>query len=511
MAHDGPPMKVQELFARLRSHPPYEPAVQGSGSTLSYGALLDAVDALAELLVAAGVRALATRLPNGPAWIVADLAALRAGVVHVPLPLFFTAEQQAFVLGAAGADALLQEAAPRPAQAIDVAGERLALVRRVAAAAPMPAGTRKVTFTSGTTATPKGVCLGEAMLGVADGLAQALAPLAVRRHLCALPLPLLLENLAGVYAPLASGATVVVPSAESVGLAGSSGFNPAALDAAVRPRRAESVIVLPQMLRSWSAWRSALRAAPLPTLKFVAAGGAHVGAPAIAQARLAGLPAYEGYGLSEAGSVQTLNLPHADRPGSAGRALPHARVRVDADGEIRVAGSLMLGYLGSHPAATPAWLATGDLGRIDADGFLHIEGRRRNVLITSYGRNVSPEWVESELQASPAVAQAVVLGDGRPALAAVLWPARAQAADDELAQAVARANARLPDYARVARWVRGRAPFSAAGGLATANGRPRREPIERLHADGLFPETPTALPHLPEHHDVPRPTAGIDR
>jgi len=254
-----------------------------------------------------------------------------------------------------------------------------------------------------------------------------------------------------------------------------------------------------------------MRAAPLPTLKFVAAGGAHVGAPAIAQARLAGLPAYEGYGLSEAGSVQTLNLPHADRPGSAGRALPHARVRVDADGEIRVAGSLMLGYLGSHPAATPAWLATGDLGRIDADGFLHIEGRRRNVLITSFGRNVSPEWVESELQASPAVAQAVVLGDGRPALAAVLWPARAQAADDELAQAVARANARLPDYARVARWVRGRAPFSAAGGLATANGRPRREPIERLHADGLFPETPTALPHLPEHHDVPRPTAGIDR
>jgi long-subunit acyl-CoA synthetase (AMP-forming) len=433
--------------------------------------------------------------------------------VHVPLPLFFTAEQQAFVLGAAGADALLEEAAPRGTSGatLAVAGERLALVRRLAATLPMPAGTRKVTFTSGTTATPKGVCLGEAMLGVADGLAQALAPLAVRRHLCALPLPLLLENIAGVYAPLATGATVVVPAADSVGLTGSSGFNPAALDAGVLRHRADSVIVLPQMLRAWSAWRAAVRAGPLPTLKFVAAGGAHVGASAIAQARLAGLPAYEGYGLSEAGSVQTLNLPHADRPGSAGRVLPHARLRVDADGEIRVAGSLMLGYLGSHAAATPAWLATGDLGRIDAEGFLHIEGRRRNVLITSFGRNVSPEWVESELQASPTVAQAVVLGDGQPALAAVLWPARAQADDDELAQAVARANARLPDYARVARWVRGREPFSTAAGMATANGRPKRDAIERLHAVDLFPETPTEFPHLPEQHDVPRPTAGIDR
>ncbi len=506
-------MNTQEFFARLRSQPPGEPAVQGAGSTLSYGALLDAVEQLAGELTAGRVRVLATRLPNGPAWIVADLAALRAGVVHVPLPLFFTEEQQAFALGAAGADALLEVATPRtaPSPALSVAGERLSFGRRVAPVASMPGGTRKVTFTSGTTATPKGVCLGEAMLVVAGGLAQALAPLAVRRHLCALPLPLLLENVAGVYAPLAAGATVVVPAADSVGLTGSSGFNPAALDAAVRRHRAESVIVLPQMLRAWSAWRSAVRAAPLPTLKFVAVGGAHVGSSAIATARLAGLPAFEGYGLSEAGSVQTLNLPHADRPGSAGRPLPHARVRIDADGEVWAAGSLMLGYLGADRPALPAWLATGDLGRVDADGFLHIEGRRRNVLITSFGRNVSPEWVESALQASPAIAHAVVFGDGQPALGAVLWPARAPAGDDELAQAVAHANERLPDYARIARWLRGRSPFTAAAGMATANGRPKRDSIERLHSADLFPETPIEIPQLPEHHDVPRQPAGVDR
>ena len=71
-------------------------------------------------------------------------------------------------------------------------------------------------------------------------------------------------------------------------------------------------------------------------------------------ARAAGLPAYEGYGLSEGGSVQTLNLPGADRPGSVGRPLPHARVEVDARGEIVIGGTLMLGYLGDTRRAAGA-------------------------------------------------------------------------------------------------------------------------------------------------------------
>ena len=506
-------MNVDQFFRRLRSHPVRDPAVQGSSAALSFGRLLDEVDALAEALAARHVRTLATLLPNGPAPIVADLAALRAGVVTVPLPTFFTEGQIEHALRATGADAVLAASATAGAAALPlaVAGERLALGRRPGAAAPLPVGTRKVTFTSGTTGAPNGVCLGETMLSVAESLAQALAPLDPRRHLCALPLSLLLENLAGVYAPLLAGAKVIVPLAERVGLRGSSAFAAASLDAAARLHRAETLIVLPQMLRAWTGWRDAMRAAPLPALKFVAVGGARVGAAVLAAARLRGLPAFEGYGLSEAGSVQTLNLPHADRPGSAGRALPHARLRVDSEGEIWVAGALMLGYLGGERAVSPAWWATGDLGRIDADGYLHVEGRRRNLLITSFGRNVSPEWVESELQASPAIAHAVVFGDDQPALGAVLWPARAQASDEELAQAVARANTRLPDYARIARWLRGRAPFTAAAGMATANGRPRREAIARLHADDLFIDTTTETTRLPEPHGLPPPTAGIDR
>jgi long-chain acyl-CoA synthetase len=490
----------ERFFERLRGHPASAPALQAAHAALSYGALQREIEALADFLARHAVRRLATVLANGAAWVIADLAALRAGIVHVPLPLFFTDEQCRHALQAAAVDAVLA-AAPTSAAAaaqidgdgvrLPVAGQSLWLARREAAAVALPCGTRKVTFTSGTTGQPKGVCLGEAPLAVADGLVQALAPLQLRRHLCALPLSVLLENVAGVYAPLAAGATLIVPSGREAGLEGSSSFDPAALDAAVQRHGAESVIVLPQMLRAWSAWRTAMRAAPLPALKFVAVGGAHVGRTALAQARRSGLPAFEGYGLSEGASVQTLNLPNADRPGSAGRPLPHAQLRIDAQGEVWVAGALLLGYLGAPPAPPPRWWATGDLGHLDSDGFLHLDGRRGDMLISAYGRNVSPQWVEAQLQASPLIAQAVVFGEGCPRLTALLWPAREQVSDRQLQQAVEQANARLPDYAQPARWIRARLPFTAASGMATANGRPRRAAIAAAHAAALADEQPT--------------------
>lgn len=182
--------------------------------------------------------------------------------------------------------------------------------------------------------------------------------------------------------------------------------------------------------------------------------------------------------------MQTLNLPGADRPGTAGRALPHARLRVAADGEIEIAGSLFAGYLGDT-APPPDWWPSGDLGEIDADGFLHLRGRKKHLLITAYGRNVSPEWIETALRSEPGIAQAVVYGDAQPALSAVLWPLRIDASDGALQAAVDAINATLPDYARVHRWVRGRETFDAAAGMATANGRPQRAAIWQRHADAL--------------------------
>ncbi len=459
--------------------------------SLTRDALDVEVTALAVRLIVQGTRVMATLLDNGLPWVVADLAAEQAGVVHVPLPLFFTPAQTAHALQAAGVDTLITAAplAARWPQAVredwTVADEPVCALRLPGQGLPMPPGTAKLTFTSGTTGTPKGVCLSaQALHRVRDGLVQALEPLDIRRHLCALPLAVLLENVAGVMAPLARGAACLVPPLAELGLSGSSSFDAAVFNAAVERYQPHSLILLPQMLRAWVGWLMQQGRAAPQGLRMVAVGGAAVGAPLLLAARRLGIPAYEGYGLSEGSSVQTLNLPGADKPGSAGRPLPHAQVRINPHGEIEVAGGLLAGYLG-QPPMEPAWWPTGDLGEIDADGFVHVRGRLKHVLITAFGRNVSPEWVETALRGGRAIAQTVVLGDGEPSLSAVIWPVAAGLPDAAIQAEVDAANQSLPDYARVMRWVRALAPFSADAGMATANGRPLREAILGLHAQAL--------------------------
>jgi long-subunit acyl-CoA synthetase (AMP-forming) len=207
------------------------------------------------------------------------------------------------------------------------------------------------------------------------------------------------------------------------------------------------------------------------SLRFAAVGGAKVSPALLMRARALGLPVYEGYGLSECASVVSVNVPGADRPGSVGRPLPHVGLSLK-EHEIWVDG-----------------VATGDLGRIDGDGFLYIEGRRKNVLITSYGRNVSPEWPEAELLAGGAIAQAAVFGEARPSLCALVVPAAPGVEDGAIDAQVQAANRRLPDYARIARWLRAEAPFTPQNGLATANGRVRRDAVWKLYGarlDGIL-------------------------
>lgn len=450
-----------------------------------------AVDGAAALLRAAGTRVLATLLDNGAAFVALDEAAQRTGIVHVPLPGFFTLAQVAHALQAAGVDTLVA-AAPLAARwpalhwsAAQAAGDPVAIARLPAQEVPLPPGTAKVTFTSGSTGEPKGVCLSaEAMQRVARGLVEAMAPLGIARHLNALPFAVLLENIAGLMAPRLHGATVLARPLASIGVAGSSGFDAGRFDAAVRELAPHSLILLPQMLRAWCAHLQRSSARAPASLKCVAVGGAAVGAPLVRAAQALGVPVGEGYGLSEGASVQTLNLPGAERAGSAGRVLPHARLRVAPDGELLIAGSLFSGYLGD-PTPVPEWWPTGDLGRIDDDGFVHVVGRKKHLLITAFGRNVSPEWIESTLRSQPALLHAVVFGDGQASLSAVLWPVQPAVDERTLQAAVDAANASLPDYARIGAWVRGRAAFDASTGMATANGRPRRAEILKAHADGL--------------------------
>ena len=450
-----------------------------AGAPITAAALLEEVDRWCDALGAA--RVVATTLDNGPQWLAVDLAVRRRGGVHVPLPPYFSPGQRAHALASSGADALVSAPEAGASATGVLADARIQPLEP--APAQLPAGTACVTYTSGTTGAPKGVCLGaDALEAVARSLVAATSALAPERHLCLLPLSTLLEQIGGLYAPILAGASIALPGLAEIGYSGAAGLDAGRLLACLRRYRPESVIVVPQILSAMV--RAAEAGAELPgSLRFVAVGGARVGERLLARAAAVGLPVYEGYGLSECASVVCLNRPGANRPGSVGRALDHAQLRFGADGELFVGGVRMLGYVGEPPQAGE--IATGDLARIDADGFVYLLGRRRDVFVTAYGRNVAPDWVESELAQHPAIAQAAVFGEARPTNVAVLVPAGANVADEALRHAVSEVNRELPDYARVDAYLRADEPFSLANGLATANGRVRRDRVRARYAAGL--------------------------
>ena len=441
------------------------------------------------MIALAGVRCAVTLMDNGLPWISADDALADAGIPHVPLPLFFSPAQRVHAIESSGADLAITDR-PDEILSLGTGFERVGewrgsalLARQIAAPVHLPTGTAKITFTSGTTGNPKGVCLSASqMAATAAALARVLSPLNLKRHLCALPLPVLLENVAGVLAPRLAGMSLAMPSLAEAGLMGAAGFDATRFARCLEGSTADSVILLPQMLEAWLAEIEAGRLASPKRLRFAAVGGARVSPETLIRAREAGLPVFEGYGLSECASVVSLNIPGADRPGSVGRPLPHLAVTIGDDGEIQVTGPSFLGYLGETARPVDAILATGDLGYRDDDGFLTVTGRKKNLLITGFGRNVAPEWVESELCREPAIAQAAVFGEARPWLSAVIVP---RGAATGIAEAVDRINASLPDYARVRHFILTDAPFSPANGMATANGRPRRATIATHYHDRL--------------------------
>jgi long-chain acyl-CoA synthetase len=437
------------------------------------------------------VRRLASLMDNSPAFVVVDECALELGLAHVPVPSFFTADQRNHALRSFGArflivDAELERLTPGVVvDRVELFGRSLLLKEQSVAEVDLPEGTARVSFTSGSTGRPKGVCLSEqALRATATALIETTADLGLRRHLSVLPFALLLENVAGLIAPrMRGGIDCVIPPLGELGLTGSSTFDVAKFDAAVRRFAPDSLILLPQMLKAWCAFLSHVERRAPPELRFVAVGGAHVGKQLIGRARELGIPACEGYGLTEAGSVVTLNLPDRDRAGSVGSPLPHVELRISDQGEVEVRTPGFLGYVGQE--RDPAdWWSTGDLGRIDDQGFVHLSGRRTNLLITGFGRNVSPEWIEAVLRADPVIRDAVVLGDGEAALWAVVWAAPGVIDPGVINASIARANASLPDYARIPEWVPARAPLDAESGLATGNGRPIRAAILARHRDG---------------------------
>ena len=443
-------------------------ALREGDRQLSYAQLLSEVEQRSTQLLERGAQRVALALDNGIDWVLWDLAVLHAGLVCVPLPGFFSSSQQAHVLDSAGIDCLIS-AQPHVGFVQALPGLHL---RPMPQAVAVHAGTCKVTYTSGTTGQPKGVCLDIAtQLAVAHSLVQASASCAVERHLCVLPLATLLENIAGVYAPLLAGARIELMPMAQIGLLGASQFDLPRFLGALAQAQPNSLILPPQLLLALVS--AAERGLPVPdSLRFIAVGGGRVASQLLQRADALGLPVFEGYGLSECASVVCLNTPENRRIGSVGQALPHLQLRLGADGEVLIKGPRLLGYLG-EPTTREEWLGTGDLGHFDGQ-FLLLHGRKKHQFITAFGRNVNPEWVEAELVQQLPIGQAWLHGEALPGNVAVLVPRFAHISDQQLAEAVTAANQALPDYARVHHWLRAEQPFSSANALATSNGRLRR-------------------------------------
>ncbi len=396
-------------------------------------------------------------MDNGIDWILADLALRSLGVACVPIPPFFTPRQVEGVLGDAGACAVVDGRSIR----------RLQNSLR-----PVPIGTAKISYTSGSTGAPKGICLSDGqMLATASAIVSRFGADIAGTHLPLLPLAVLLENVAGLYASLLAGGTYAPRGAAEIGL--DQPFQPDVVKmvGAIAATGATSLILVPELLGGIVTVMEAT-GMRLPALRLVAVGGARVPVSLLERATVLGLPAVQGYGLTECGSVVAIEaLGERDR-GTTGRALDHVRVSLAEDGEVLVHGIGHLGMVGA-PRSDDGPLATGDIGTLDSAGRLSIVGRKSSMLVTGFGRNVAPEWVEETLSAQPGVAQALVHGDGDSALSATIVPT---APGVDIAAAIAAANLALPAYARIAGW-RIAAPFTPSDGTLTANGRLRRDAI----------------------------------
>jgi len=483
---------MSQIIAALRRHAvlqPDAPALVGEHSALTWRELHEQVRGLSAKLQ--GVGSLGLLLGNSLQWVIADLAALATGITCVPVPHFFSPDQVRHALQDAAVDHVICEHAEAfgavslafGSAELSVAGKSLHLLKYDYQQKTSHAGIAKITYTSGTTGSPKGVPLSLPQIEtVASSLFKVAEGSEEDRALVLLPLSTLLENVGSVYIPVLAGACILVPDAASLGFHGSSRVDAASLGQKLQQLQPTTAILVPHLLKLFIVLAEQQM---LPdSFRFIAVGGAPVSASQLAQAKNLSLPVYQGYGMSEAASVVTMNGIADNRPGSVGKPLPHCRMRIADDGEIMLFGTAFHGYVHDQGHVDREWFASGDLGYRDEDGYLFVNGRKREVIITAYGRNVSPEWVESELLTEASIAQAAVFGNGQPFLSAVIVPAAGQEQAD-IQHAINRVNLRLPDYARVQQHVLAPQPFLPQHGELTANGRPRRKQIEAHYQDLL--------------------------
>lgn len=227
-------------------------------------------------------------------------------------------------------------------------------------------------------------------------------------------------------------------------------------------------------------------------LKALVSGGARLDPDLSGFFIALGLPLIQGYGQSEAGPVISVNLPWDNQRHTVGPPLAGVSARIAPDGELLIRGDLVMDGYWNNPAATAealrsgpegaTWLHTGDVGRIEA-GRIIITDRKRDFIKTLGGDMVSPAKLEGLLMAEPEIAQAVVAGEGKPGIVALLVPAEGMA--DRVAAAVSRVNGRLSTIERIRRWMPAPVAFSVENGLLTPTMKVRRRAVLERYAGAL--------------------------
>jgi len=248
-----------------------------------------------------------------------------------------------------------------------------------------------------------------------------------------------------------------------------------------------------------------LRAALGGRCRFAVSGGAPLGERLGHLYRGVGVTVLEGYGLTETTAAVTLNRPDALKIGTVGRPLQGVSVRVAEDGELHVRGGQVFGGYWGDPAATAevltpdGWLRTGDVGEIDDEGFVRVTGRKREILVTAGGKNVAPALLEDAVRAHPLVGHCMVVGDGRPFVAALVtldhdavagWAAAtgrtpdAPAVRAEVQRAVDEANRSVSQAESIRRFTILPDDWTEEGGQLTPSLKLRRNVVLRqFHSD----------------------------
>jgi long-chain acyl-CoA synthetase len=377
---------------------------------------------------------------NSVDWVQADLALLLGHYTEVPVPLGFSADQAAHLLDSCELILADDAGMQRLAAWRDLAGGafptrsclRIDALTGHDAQAPELDGSGdwicKIIHTSGTTSKPKGVRIRAHALDVVLRSLRALTqPGDYARYLNLVPFSLLLEQITALYMPYAQKGCLILPPASQPPL-GETGASIADKMALLPRARPSALTLTPSMVEAIHAQAIRIDRGDVKALSLalfgreqpplLAAGGAPVSATTLEALKRCGIDVYVGYGLSENSSVACWNTRSAHRIGTVGKPMPHVRCKLSEDGELGIQSeAVFAGYVGSDPSACDlddeGWLWTGDVATIDHDGFVSVVGRKKNVIITSHGRNVSPEFVEASYRQVHGVRDIVVLGEQR--------------------------------------------------------------------------------------------------